>query len=100
MIASKENPTTENAPHQGAVHPLKTIDEQQFAALGGNHVVFVRTISGGDLGTLIPEAAEMPDDATFHLVMAANGAPMMVSDNVEALNEWLGENEVEVAPRH
>ncbi len=100
MIATKDNSGPAQVSGSPFVHPLKLINAQQFAALGGNHVVFVRPISGSELGTLIPEASQMPEDATFHLVMAANGVPMMVSDSIEALNEWIGENEVEVAERH
>lgn len=100
MIVSKDTQASDQTPHGGVVHPLKSLDAQQFAALGGDHVVFTRTISGTDLSEIVPEASDMPGDATFHLVMAANGAPMMVSDSVEALHEWIGKNEVEVAPRH
>lgn len=100
MIASKSNPTATQDLHGGVIHPLKSLNAEQFAALGGNRVVFTRTISAADLSAIVPEAANMPDDATFQLVMAANGAPMMVSDSVEVRDEWIDENEVEVAPRH
>lgn len=89
-----------NGHQSGPVHPLKRLDEDQFAALGGQHVVFVRRISAGDLTALIPEAGNMPEDAEMHLVMAANGHPLMVSDSSEALNEWIAEQQVEVAAVH
>lgn len=100
MIDTKTNETLSQALHGGVIHPLKSLNAEQFAALGGNRVVFTRMISGAELTPIVPEASDMPEDAIFHLVMAANGAPMMVSDNLEALNGWLGENEVEVAQRH
>lgn len=95
-----KNEHADTGAENGPIHPLKLLSERQFAALGGDHVVFVRTISAGDLAALVPEAAHMPEETEFHLVMAANGAPMMVSDNEQSLNEWISEQSVEVALRH
>jgi len=92
---------TENGPTDFAPgHPLKTLTEGQFADLGGQHVVFVRKISAGKLADIVPEAGSMPEDALYHLVMAANGSPMMVSDSESSVNDWIDDNNVEVAQVH
>lgn len=82
------------------VHPLKAMSAPDFAALGGNRAVFVRSISAGRLALFMPEAKNMPKDAIFHLVMAADGAPMLVADNPDAVADWLAENEVIEVTRH
>jgi hypothetical protein len=82
------------------VHPLKAMSAPDFAALGGNQTVFVRSISAGQLSAFIPEANTMPEDAIFQLIMAADGAPMLVADNPDAVADWLAENDVIQVMRH
>lgn len=73
-----------------AVHPLKTLTEAQFAALGGTAVVFTRAIGGIELTGIIDESG-FEDDEVYHLVMSADGTPMFVSDTAEAVTDWLAE---------
>ena len=81
-------------------HPLKSLSEPEFAALGGDKTVFVRTISAGELARFLPQAQVMPEDARFELIMAADGVPLLVSDDKEAVAAWLAENEVIQVLRH
>jgi len=81
-------------------HPLKKLSEVEFAALGGNRMVFVRSISAKQLALFLPEAANMPEDVLFQMIMAADGAPMLIADNTGAVSDWLAENPVSLVQRH
>lgn len=88
------------AAREAFVHPLKELSAREFAALGGSDVVFVRSISAGELARFVPEAAMAPEEFQFQMIMSAEGAPLMVSDNVQAVHDWLGEHPVSIALRH
>ncbi len=96
---SKRSDKTEHTLH-GFVHPLKGITAREFAALGSGEIVFVREISGGELSRFIPEVSGAPDDADFHLVMSADGAPLLVTDGIEAVVDWLEAHPVQVVALH
>lgn len=91
---------TENFPVHAFSGPLKAMNEQEFAALGAETVVFVRSISGEHLASFIPEAMTAPEDAQFQMVMSADGAPVMVTDNDEAIDDWLEDRDVTLVQRH
>jgi len=82
------------------VHPLKKLSEVEFAALGGDKMVFVRSISAKQLSRFLPEAANMPEEILFQMIMAADGAPMLIADNSGAVSDWLAENPVSLVQRH
>lgn len=69
-------------------NPLRHLTEQQFVALGGNAIVYVKPIKGAALGEIIKEGEFEPDEE-FHLVVSADGSPLMVGDTEEAVTEWL-----------
>lgn len=97
----QDRPNTDANETTNAVsNPLRGLSEQQFAALGGDSVVFVRRISADDLARLVPQAAMAPQQDEFHLVVAANGAPLMVSDTMGAVDEWIADHDMERAPLH
>jgi hypothetical protein len=74
---------------QADPHSLRHLTAAEFMALGGNAVVFVRSISGHDLNLLLPQTAGIDVEAEFHLVVSADGSPLMVSDTEEAVADWL-----------
>jgi hypothetical protein len=78
---------------------LKNLTADQFMALGGNAVVYVRPIKGSDLSEMVPNA-EFDDDETFQIVMGADGAPLMVADSEEAVAEWLSNRQFGVVTVH
>lgn len=69
-------------------NPLRHLTPAQFMALGGNAVVYIKQIDGASLAELMPDSGFM-DDEEFHLVVAADGSPLMVGDTEEAVVEWL-----------
>lgn len=78
----------------------RAMSAQEFAALGADSIVFRRPITGAELAAFVPQARIAPDDAVFSMIMAADGAPVLVTDNDEAIAEWLDENEVTLVTRH
>ncbi len=73
-------------------HPLRHLTEAQFMALGGNAVVYVKHVKADSLAGLVPEdQIESGDD--YHIVVSADGSPLMVADSEEAVSDWLsGQN--------
>jgi|GEM_PF-138251 len=80
--------------------PLKSMSEEEFAALGAGQVVFLRPATAEELVPFVPQARTMPPDTEFNLIMSADGAPILVTDNDEAVADWLEDNEVTLVQRH
>jgi hypothetical protein len=79
--------------------PLRHLTEQQFMALGGDAVVYVRPIKGRALGQIITTGEFAPDE-DFHLVVSADGSPLMVADTEEAVTEWLAGQDLGIVTLH
>ncbi|MGN6487861.1 MAG: DUF1150 family protein [Devosia sp.] len=69
-------------------NPLRNLTPDQFQALGGNAVVYVKHLKGDALGSVLP-GADFADDEDYHLVVSADGQPLMIGDSEEAVAEWL-----------
>lgn len=78
---------------------LRSMDADQFAALGAGKLVFMRPILGRDLAKFLP-LADLPDDKQFDLVLSAEGTPLMVTDDQDTILEWVEENELDLAGWH
>ena len=72
----------------GFDHPLRHLTADQFMALGGNAVVYVKQVKGTHLGAVVPDH-DFPEDEDFHVVVSADGSPLMIGDSAEAVAEWL-----------
>lgn len=93
MMDKRNDTTAESA------NPLKDMTRAQFAALGGDAVAYVKPVSGLALAGLI-EDAEFDAMTLYHLVMSADGTPLMVADTQAAVTEWLGDQNIGVATLH
>lgn len=82
-----------------AANPLKDMTRAQFAALGGDAVAFIKAVDGILLSGLI-EDAEFDASTVYHLVMSADGTPLMVADTQAAVTEWLGDQNIGLATLH
>ena len=80
-------------------NPLRHLTPAQFMALGGNAVVYVRPIRGEQLAKLMAEP-DFEDDEQFHLVVSADGSPLMVADTPEAVAEWLSDKNFGIVALH
>lgn len=80
-------------------HPLRHLTEAQFMALGSNAVVYVKHVTGEALSAILPETA-LDDEADYHVVVSADGSPLMVADNEEAVVDWLAGQNVGIVTLH
>jgi hypothetical protein len=88
----------ENREHN-ADNPLRNLTAAQFMALGGNAVVYVRQIRGADMGPILP-GAEFDEDSEFHIVVSADGQPLMVGDSEDAVTDWLADKPFGIVTLH
>ena len=84
---------------QGEFHPLRNLTEEQFMALGGNAVVYVKHVKGDTLNA-ITTGAELAEGEEYHLVVSADGQPLMVADTEEAVTDWLADRNFGVVTLH
>jgi len=83
-------------------NPLRHLTAAQFMALGGNAVVYVRTIKGKKLSEFMTEAEfdESEADVDFQLVVSGYGSPLLVADSDDAVNEWLSDKNFGIVALH
>ena len=79
-------------------NPLRSLTEAQFMALGGNAVVYVKHVKAEDLTDLIDESEF--DAGDYHIVVSADGSPLMVADSEEAVVDWLAGKNFGVVTLH
>ena len=84
---------------QGEFHPLRNLTEEQFMALGGNAVVYVKHVKGDAITSLTPHT-DIVDEEDYHIVVSADGQPLMVADTTEAVSEWLADRNFGVVTLH
>ena len=96
----QNRPDNQAAETFNALNPLKHLTPAQFMALGGNAVVYVRPIKGAALSAMMVGGDDMAPDAEFHLVVSADGSPLMVGDSSEAVADWLAERNYGVVSLH
>jgi hypothetical protein len=80
MQENREQPTDNN--------PLRHLTDEQFMALGGNAVVYVKHVTGDRLAGMLPDN-DFDESDEFHIVVSADGSPLMVADSEESVAEWL-----------
>jgi hypothetical protein len=81
-------------------NPLRHLTDAQFMALGGNAVVFVRSIKGRKLSEFMDEVDESDAEQEFQLVVSADGSPLLVADSQEAVAEWLMDRNLGIVALH
>lgn len=84
---------------QNQDNPLRHLTPAQFMALGGNAVVYVKQIKGDQLAELMSED-DLPQDGEFHIVVSADGSPLMVADTQDAVSDWLSERNFGIVALH
>ena len=83
-----------------ADNPLRHLTAAQFMALGGNAVVYIRSINGRKLSEFMDEVEAGDADEEFQLVVSADGQPLLVADTPEAVNEWLSDKNFGIVALH
>ncbi len=81
-------------------NPLRHLTPAQFMALGGNAVVYVRSIKGTKLSEMMSEEAFEDVGEDFQMVVSADGSPLLVADSEEAVEEWLSDKNFGIVALH
>jgi hypothetical protein len=82
-------------------NPLRHLTPAQFMALGGNAVVYVRSIKGKKLSEMMDESEfEAGGEEEFQLVVSADGSPLLVADSKEAVADWLSDKNFGIVALH
>jgi hypothetical protein len=81
-------------------NPLRHLTPAQFMALGGNAVVYVRSIKGAKLSEMMTELDDNVADEDFQIVVSADGSPLLVADSEEAVEEWLADKNFGIVALH
>lgn len=81
-------------------NPLRHLTAAQFMALGGNAVVFIRSIKGEKLSEFMDDVADEAADTEFQLVVSADGQPLLVADTEEAVHDWLSDKNLGIVALH
>jgi hypothetical protein len=80
-------------------NPLRHLTPAQFMALGGNAVVYVRSVSADKVAEFMDET-ELTGQSDYQIVIAGDGSPLLVADSPEAVEDWLAERNYGVATVH
>jgi hypothetical protein len=84
-------------------NPLRHLTPAQFMALGGNAVVYVRSIKGKQLSQMmsqIEDGGEDDAEVDYQIVVSAEGQPLLVADSEEAVADWLSDKNLGVVTLH
>ena len=79
--------------HKNSVIDEKTqapVSTRELAAMGGGKIAYVRALRGAELSRLFPQAPAMQPDQSMYLLLAADGAPLVIADSEQAAiaNAW------------
>ena len=61
-------------------HTRNFLQPEEFAALGKDAVTYFRQISAEEIKKAFPDAAELESKREYWVLFAANGEPLMVTD--------------------
>ena len=81
-------------------NPLRHLTPAQFMALGGNAVVYVRSIKGRQLAEMMVDPDVSDEDEEFQIVVSADGSPLLVADSDEAVEDWLSDKNLGIVALH
>ena len=81
-------------------NPLRHLTAAQFMALGGNAVVYIRSIKGEKLSEFMEDVDDAVADRDFQLVVSPDGQPLLVADTEEAVTEWLSDKNLGIVALH
>jgi hypothetical protein len=84
-------------------NPLRHLTPAEFMALGGNAVVYVKSIKGKQLSEMMSEiedGGEEDAEVDYQIVVSADGQPLLVADSEEAVADWLSDKNLGVVTLH
>lgn len=84
-------------------NPLRNLTPAQFMALGGNAVVYVKSVKGRQLNEMMSEiedGGEEDAEVDYQIVVSADGQPLLVADSEEAVADWLSDKNLGIVTLH
>ncbi len=78
---------------ENLLNSAPSITPEALAHLGEGHIAYVKQIRSEDVPGLFPSAPQMSPGLKLFALHAANGAPIMLTDSLEAAiaNAWSNE---------
>jgi len=73
---------------------------ESFAGLGGGRIAYVRPMRSEEVKTLFPDVPPIAPGLDLWALLAADGTPIMLADNREALVLNAHENDLETVSLH
>jgi hypothetical protein len=82
---------------QNRTSPLTTAE---FAALGNGQVAYLKPIMSDELARIFPQAPEIEPGLQLFALLAADGAPILVTDSREAATANAWEHDLRMVSLH
>lgn len=74
--------------------------EETLAALGGDEIAYVKPVMSDDIKALFPRAPDMAPGILLFALHAADGTPIMLTDNRDAAIAEALQNDLEAVSVH
>ena len=78
----------------------KAMPQDQFAALGGGEIAYLRPVRSEDVHALFPQAPELAPGVDLWALLSAAGQPIMLTDSRAAAIAGAQENDLETVSVH
>ena len=79
---------------------VKTMPQEQFAALGGGEIAYLRPVRSEEVHALFPQAPELAPGVDLWALLSAAGQPIMLTDSKAAAIAGARENDLETVSVH
>lgn len=79
---------------------VKTMPQDQFAALGGGEIAYLKPVRSEDVRELFPQAPELAPGVDLWALLSAAGQPIMLTDSKAAAIAGARENDLETVSVH
>jgi hypothetical protein len=79
---------------------VKTMPQDQFAALGGGEIAYLRPVRSEDVHALFPQAPQLAPGVDLWALLSAAGQPIMLTDSKAAAIAGARENDLETVSVH
>jgi hypothetical protein len=82
------------------IETIKTMPQDDFAALGGGQIAYLRPVRSEDVKTLFPQAPDLSPGLSLWALLSAAGQPIMLTDSRAAAIVGAHENDLETVSVH
>ena len=82
------------------IHDIKTISPEAFAQLGGGEVAYMKTLRSEEVHELFPQAPEIAPGYELWALLAADGTPIVLADNPNAVMANAAEHDLMMVSVH